>query len=124
MSPSGVLINIGRGDVVNESDLYEALRTRTIGGAVLDVWWNVSATAVIEDDGDVVILPCPRVKTELLDGQKKNGLDFAVWVFDVLRVLVVGHLYSSTGRCRAGQLAIQVSFRSTAQRTHDATRLW
>jgi len=40
MKPDGVLINIARGPIVDEVALYEALRDKKIGGAVLDVWWN------------------------------------------------------------------------------------
>ena len=38
MKPSTVLINIGRGSIVNETDLVRALREGIIGGAVLDVF--------------------------------------------------------------------------------------
>lgn len=38
MKPSAVLINVGRGGVINEKDLIEALQTGAIGGAVLDVF--------------------------------------------------------------------------------------
>jgi phosphoglycerate dehydrogenase-like enzyme len=38
MKPSGVLINIARGGVVDEDALIEALRARKIGGAGLDVF--------------------------------------------------------------------------------------
>ena len=37
MSSEAVLINIARGAVVNEDDLYAALSAGSIGGAVLDV---------------------------------------------------------------------------------------
>jgi phosphoglycerate dehydrogenase-like enzyme len=40
MKPSAFLVNIARGAVVDENDLYAALRDRTIGGAALDVWWQ------------------------------------------------------------------------------------
>jgi phosphoglycerate dehydrogenase-like enzyme len=36
----GVLINIGRGDVVNEEALYNALKNKIISGAAIDVWYN------------------------------------------------------------------------------------
>jgi phosphoglycerate dehydrogenase-like enzyme len=38
MKPSGVLVNVGRGPVVQEQPLVEALRRRTIRGAALDVF--------------------------------------------------------------------------------------
>lgn len=40
MKPSAFLINISRGAVLDETAIYEALRTRTIAGAALDVWWQ------------------------------------------------------------------------------------
>jgi len=40
MKPEGVLINIARGALVAEQDLYEALTGRVIAGAALDVWWQ------------------------------------------------------------------------------------
>jgi len=40
MKPTTFLINVGRAKVVNEQALYEALRTRRIAGAGLDVWYQ------------------------------------------------------------------------------------
>jgi len=40
MKPSGVLINIARGAIIDERALFEALRDKRIGGAVIDVWYN------------------------------------------------------------------------------------
>jgi phosphoglycerate dehydrogenase-like enzyme len=40
MKPTAFLINIARGQVVDEDAIYTALRDRTIGGAALDVWWD------------------------------------------------------------------------------------
>lgn len=40
MRRDAVLINVARGPVCVEADLFEALRGRRIGGAVLDVWWR------------------------------------------------------------------------------------
>lgn len=38
MKPRGVLVNVGRGETVDEQALIEALRARRIGGAGLDVY--------------------------------------------------------------------------------------
>lgn len=38
MNPKAVFMNFGRGTTVNEVDLVEALKQKTIAGAVLDVF--------------------------------------------------------------------------------------
>lgn len=40
LGPEGILVNVARGDVVDERALYEALRDRRIAGAALDVWYR------------------------------------------------------------------------------------
>ena len=40
MKPGAVLVNVARGPVVAERDLYEALTSGVIAGAVIDVWWQ------------------------------------------------------------------------------------
>jgi phosphoglycerate dehydrogenase-like enzyme len=43
MQPHAVLMNVGRGPVVDEAALFEALRDRRIGGAVIDTWYRYPA---------------------------------------------------------------------------------
>jgi phosphoglycerate dehydrogenase-like enzyme len=43
MKASAYLINIARGDVVDEAALYEALASRAIAGAAIDVWYQYPA---------------------------------------------------------------------------------
>lgn len=40
LGPDGLLVNVARGPVVDESGLYEALKERRIAGAALDVWYH------------------------------------------------------------------------------------
>ena len=40
MRPHGVLVNVGRGPVIDEDALYAALAARRIGGAIIDTWWT------------------------------------------------------------------------------------
>ena len=40
MKKSAVLINVGRGAIVDEDALYEALKSRRIRGATLDAWYG------------------------------------------------------------------------------------
>ena len=39
MRPSTVVINVGRGPVIDEDALYDALTSRRIAGAVIDTWY-------------------------------------------------------------------------------------
>jgi phosphoglycerate dehydrogenase-like enzyme len=40
MKPNAVLVNVARGAIVVEADLFEALKEQRIGGAALDVWYR------------------------------------------------------------------------------------
>ncbi len=40
MRPDAVLLNVGRGAVIDEQALYEALKAHQIGGAVIDTWYQ------------------------------------------------------------------------------------
>jgi phosphoglycerate dehydrogenase-like enzyme len=40
MKATAVLVNVGRGPLVSERALYEALRDREIAGAAIDVWYS------------------------------------------------------------------------------------
>jgi phosphoglycerate dehydrogenase-like enzyme len=40
MSPDSIIVNVARGPVVDEDSLYNALITRSIRGAALDVWYR------------------------------------------------------------------------------------
>jgi phosphoglycerate dehydrogenase-like enzyme len=40
MKPTAVLVNVARGAIAVERDLYEALKARRIAGAALDVWYK------------------------------------------------------------------------------------
>lgn len=40
MKEGAVIINVARGEVIDEDALYAACRDRTIGGAIIDTWYN------------------------------------------------------------------------------------
>ena len=40
MKPSAILINVARGEIVDERSLYQALASNRIAGAALDVWYR------------------------------------------------------------------------------------
>ncbi|MEM1610475.1 MAG: 2-hydroxyacid dehydrogenase [Sulfolobales archaeon] len=39
MKKEAYIVNVGRGAIIDEDSLYEALSSRSIAGAALDVWW-------------------------------------------------------------------------------------
>jgi phosphoglycerate dehydrogenase-like enzyme len=45
MKPTAYLVNVGRGEIVDEKALYDALRDKTIAGAAIDVWYRYPTTA-------------------------------------------------------------------------------
>ena len=55
MKPTAILINCSRGEIVNEPDLCAALKSGSIAGAGLDVFWNEPTHT------DDEILRCPNV---------------------------------------------------------------
>ena len=40
LGKDGILINAGRGEIVVEKDLFDALKNKTISDAAIDVWYN------------------------------------------------------------------------------------
>ena len=49
LGPNGLIINVARGDIINQEDLYNALKNRTILGAAIDVWYDYHPKANKED---------------------------------------------------------------------------
>ncbi len=43
MKSNAILVNISRGQIIDEEALYIALKENQIGGAALDVWWDYPA---------------------------------------------------------------------------------
>jgi len=48
LGPEGLLVNVARGKIVNEEDLFIALKNEVIAGAAIDVWYNYNPDPDIE----------------------------------------------------------------------------
>ena len=42
LGKDGILVNIARGPIIDQKSLYEALKSKIIAGAAIDVWYNYS----------------------------------------------------------------------------------
>ena len=70
MKPTSIFMNIGRGNTVKESDLIEALKTKVIAGAVLDVFEvePLSKESELWDMPNVLMTPhCADQDAQYLD---------------------------------------------------------
>lgn len=73
MNPNGILINISRGDVVDESALIHALETKQIAGAGLDVYeFEPKVPEELQKMENVVLLP--HLGTAILKVREDMGL--------------------------------------------------
>lgn len=83
MKPSARVINVARGGIINEADLYEAVKDGVIAGAAIDVWTKEPMTEnPLFDLPQVVVTPHLGASTE--EAQINVALDV---VEEIRRVL-------------------------------------
>jgi len=84
MKPTAYLINVARGGIVDEADLYDALKERTIGGAALDVYSSEPTTdsPLFGLDNTVVT---PHLGASTVEAQDRAGVTAAEQVAHALR---------------------------------------
>ncbi len=61
MRRSAVLVNVGRGPLVEERALFEALRDREIAGAAIDVWYTYPAEGATAAPSELPFRELPNV---------------------------------------------------------------
>jgi phosphoglycerate dehydrogenase-like enzyme len=61
LKPTAMLINVARGEVVDEDALYDALRRGAISGAALDVWYRYPTGAALVHPGHRPFHELPNV---------------------------------------------------------------
>jgi len=76
MKPSVRLINVARGGVINEQDLYEALKECRIAGAAIDVWEKEPCTdSPLQQLPNVVV--APHLGASTVEAQINVAIDVA-----------------------------------------------
>jgi D-3-phosphoglycerate dehydrogenase / 2-oxoglutarate reductase len=80
MQETAFLINTSRGGVVNEKDLYQALKTKTIAGAALDVFEQKKPYAPLFELDNIVVTPHIGAMTQ--ETQEQIGLQIVKKIFD------------------------------------------
>jgi D-3-phosphoglycerate dehydrogenase / 2-oxoglutarate reductase len=84
MKPTARIINCARGGIINEQDLYEALKAGKIAGAALDVFAEepLKSSPLFELDREIVLTPHLGASTE--EAQSNVAIDVAEQIRDVL----------------------------------------
>lgn len=97
LGPAGVFINIGRGSVVNEADLLDALQTKTIAAAGLDVFQNEpNIDPAFFGAPNTVLLPHVGSASQHTRAQMGRLL-----TDNVERFFTDGHVYTPVAECAA-----------------------
>jgi phosphoglycerate dehydrogenase-like enzyme len=70
--PGAVLVNVGRGDVIDEWALQEALLSGKLRGAGLDVWWRYPETDAQRSSTLPATAPLHKIPTVVMSPHRAN----------------------------------------------------
>ena len=86
MKPSAILVNVARGGIVNEDDLYTALRENVIAGAAFDVWCE---EPLCENEKKLLelenLVTTPHLGASTAEAQERVAVEIAESVIKYLR---------------------------------------
>ncbi|HEY8805384.1 MAG TPA: phosphoglycerate dehydrogenase [Clostridium sp.] len=84
MKDSAILINTARGAIINEDDLYDALKANTIRGAAIDVTVKEPPIGIPLTELDNCIV-CPHASSTTVDAVNKMSMLAATNLLDILQ---------------------------------------
>jgi len=75
LPPGAVLVNVGRGPIVDEATLYHALREGTLHSAGLDVWYNYPADEAARSHTPRSTYPFHELDNVVMSPHRAGGSD-------------------------------------------------
>ena len=94
MPPGGILVNVGRGPVVDQGALYAALRTGHLHAAGLDVWYNYPQNPEDRASTSPAGFPFHELDNVVMSPHRGGGSDQT----EVLRMTHLAALLNAAGR--------------------------
>ena len=92
MKPNARIANVARGGIVNEDDLYTALKEKIIAGAAFDVWCNEPLT---EDEAKLLeldnLVTTPHLGASTVEAQERVAVEIAEHAVMYLRDNIVSN---------------------------------
>ena len=91
MKKNALLINVARGGIVNEDDLYEALKNKVIAGAAFDVFVDEplkEGSKLLDLDN---LITTPHLGASTVEAQEKVSVDIAENVIMYLRENIIAN---------------------------------
>ncbi len=85
MKPNALLVNVARGGIVSEDDLYTALKENIIAGAAFDVWCNEPLS---EDEQKLLelenLITTPHLGASTVEAQERVAVEIADYMVKYL----------------------------------------
>jgi phosphoglycerate dehydrogenase-like enzyme len=94
MPPGGLLVNVGRGPVVDQQALFQALESGQLHAAGLDVWYNYPKNPDARADTPPADLPFHQLDNVVMSPHRGNDSDRT----EQLRMTQLAHLLNSAAR--------------------------
>jgi phosphoglycerate dehydrogenase-like enzyme len=71
--PGGILVNVGRGRIVDQTALYQSLKDDTLSAAALDVWYNYPETPEERQDTPPADYPFHELDNVVMSPHRGGG---------------------------------------------------
>jgi len=93
------ILNVARGGVINEDDLYDAIKSGKVAAAAIDVWTEEPPTnsKLLELEE---VIATPHLGASTIEAQENVGLDIAHQVIDALKKGVLANVVNGIERIR------------------------